>query len=84
MTMYRGGTAPVETKVKASAAGAAAGAVIAEFLNWLLDDYLITPAVTGDLPTPVSAVVLLVCSAAVAFAAGYKAKHTARPADETA
>ena len=71
--------APVETKVKAATIGAGAGAVIAEFINWILDDYLITPHVTGDLPTPVSGVVLVAVAAGLAWLAGYNAKHTPRP-----
>ena len=70
---------PVERKVKAAGAGAAAGAVVAEAVNWALDRYLFTPDMTGDLPGPVSALVLLACSAGAAFAAGWWARHTPRP-----
>jgi hypothetical protein len=71
-------TYPVEAKVKAATGGAVGGAVLGEFLNWILDDYVITPHVTGDLPTPVSALVLLVSAGAAAAIAGYWAKHSPR------
>jgi hypothetical protein len=70
--------APTETKVKAATVGAAGGAVLGEFVNWLIDDYLITPDVTGDLPTQVSALVLLVSAGVAAFLAGWWAKHSPR------
>lgn len=72
-------SAPVETKVKAAAIGAGTGAVLAEFVCWLLDDYIITPHVTGDLPTPVSAAVLVAVTAGLAWLAGYRARHSPRP-----
>jgi hypothetical protein len=71
--------APVETKVKASTLGAGAGAIVAEFINWVLDEHVITPGVTGDLPLPVSGLVLLACTSGLAFAAGFRARHTPRP-----
>jgi hypothetical protein len=78
MTTYPTKTA-VERKVKAGAAGAGGGAVLGELINWVLDDYIITPNVTGDLPTPVSMAVVLAAAAVVAFVSGYIAKHAPRP-----
>lgn len=71
-------TAPTETKVKAATAGAAGGAVLGEFVNWVLDDYVLTPNVTGDLPTQVSALMLLASAGIASFIAGYWAKHSPR------
>lgn len=72
--------APTETKVKAAAGGAGAGVVVAEATNWVLDNYVHTPGVTGDLPTPVSAVVVVGVTAGLAWLAGWLAKHTPRSA----
>ena len=68
---------PTETKVKAGTGGAGAGAVLGETINWALDVYLFTGAGEG-VPSPVSTLVLLVCSAAVAYVAGRSAPHTLR------
>lgn len=72
-------SAPVETKVKAGTLGAGAGAIVAEAINWALDQYVITPNVTGDLPAPLSLFVLLLCTSGVAYLAGFRATHTPRP-----
>lgn len=76
--------APTEVKVKAATGGAVGGAVLGEFINWVLDDYVITPNVTGDLPTQVSALVLVVSAGVVAFAAGWWARHSPRFTGESA
>jgi hypothetical protein len=72
-------TAPVETKVKAASIGAGAGVAVAALVNWMLDTYLITPHVTGDLPAPVSVAVPLLVAAGLAWLAGYRAEHSPRP-----
>ncbi|MFI7608768.1 hypothetical protein ACIBTV_27160 [Micromonospora sp. NPDC049366] len=69
----------VETKVTAAATGAGAGVALAELLCWILDYYLITPKIVGDLPAQVSVAVPLAVAAGLAWIAGYKAKHTHRP-----
>lgn len=71
-------TAPVEAKVKAASVGAGAGVAVAELINWALDNYLITPHITGDLPAPVSVAVPLLVAAGLAWLAGYRARHTPR------
>lgn len=63
--------ARVSPKVKTATIGAGAGAVVGEFVNWLVDSYLLTPGVEDGNPAPVSAFILLVCSAGLAAAAGY-------------
>lgn len=70
---------PVEAKVKAAATGAGVGVAVAEFVNWVIDRYAITPDVVGDLPAPVSVAVPLLVAAGLAWLAGYRARHTARP-----
>lgn len=70
---------PIETKVKASAIGAGAGAIIASFILWLLDGAFFNGTGEPDVPLPLAAFVTLVVSTGLAFAAGYQAKHTQRP-----
>lgn len=80
-------TAPVESKVKAGALGAAAGTALGGAALWLLGvtvwDAPNTAESANDamaaVPGPVAAVVLLGVSYATSFAAGYRAKHTRRP-----
>lgn len=71
-------SAPVETKVKAGAVGAPLGVAVGGFACWLVDAYLHTPGVEGDLPAPVTLLVMAATAAVVAFASGYIAKHTPR------
>lgn len=73
-------TWPVEDKVKASTAGAGGGVLAGALICWALDVYVMTPGVEGDLPPIVYAAVMAAASAAVAFASGYIARHTPRPA----
>jgi len=65
--------APVERKVKASTVAAGAAAL----LVWALGTYVFH----GAVPEPVQAAVIAVVPALVTLAAGYLAKHTARPED---
>lgn len=74
-----GGKAPVESKVKAATVGAGAGAAIGTFIDWLVDAYVITPHHLDGNPAPVTALITLATSAAVAYVLGYLAKHTPRP-----
>lgn len=71
---------PVETKVKAGAGGASAGATLALLADWLLDRYVFHGA---GVPAPVEGVVLLAVTTGLAAAgswlAGYNARHTSRP-----
>lgn len=69
----------VEPKTKAGALGAGGGAIVAAFIDYLLDAWLwngdsIPPAV----PLPVSAFVGLVVTAGGAFLASYFARHVNR------
>jgi hypothetical protein len=67
---------PVETKVKASTAAAA----LSGLALWALSRYVFR----GDVPDVVVSWVDAIIPAALAFAAGYLAKHTVRPADPPA
>ena len=69
---------PVETKVKAGAAGAGLGAAVGAFACWLADAYILTPGVEGDLPPAVDKLVMAAAAAGVAWVAGWLAKHTPR------
>jgi hypothetical protein len=63
---------PVETKVKASTAAAAASGLAL----WALGRYVFK----GDVPDVVASWVYVIVPAALAFGAGYLARHTPRPA----
>jgi hypothetical protein len=78
--------APVETKVVAGAAGAGAGAVISQFVVWLMgcwawgaswDASKAVDAVAA-VPAPVADLVFLTITVIGAWIAGYKAPHTHR------
>lgn len=69
--MALGFSGPVETKVSASTAAAAAAGV----LVWALQRYVFA----GDVPAEVSAAVQVLVPAAFAFVAGLLARHTPRP-----
>ena len=79
--------APVETKVVAGAAGAGAGAVISQFLVWLMGcwawgaDWAASKAVdaVAAVPAPVADLVLLTVTVVGAWFAAYRAPHTHRP-----
>lgn len=58
----------VEKKVTAATAGAGTGAVIATFLVWLLDEFVWK---ADSVPDPVTGMVYLIVSTALAFVAGY-------------
>jgi hypothetical protein len=68
-------SAPVETKVITSTGGAGAGAIVAQFIDYLLGDTVYHHTVPG----PVVALVTLVCAAGAAVIAGYWAPHTPKP-----
>jgi hypothetical protein len=63
---------PVENKVKASTAAAAASGLAL----WALGRYVFK----GDVPDVVVSWVYVIVPAALAFGAGYLARHTPRPA----
>lgn len=63
--------APVETKVKASTAAAAASGIAL----WLLGRYVFK----GSVPDAVVSWVYIAVPAVITFAAGYFARHTSRP-----
>lgn len=81
-------TAPVETKVVAGTAGAGAGAVISQFILWMLGCWAWgAPWAAGKaadavaaVPGPVSGLVVLVVTVIGAYGAGWLAPHTPRPA----
>ena len=82
-------TAVTEPKVKAAAfgatGGAGTGAILAQFVLWLVDNYLLTPHVEGDVPGPVALFVYLACTAGLAWVvawwAGRRAQHQWRQAE---
>lgn len=82
--------APVEVKVVAGAAGAGAGAVISQFVVWLLGCWAWGASWSADkavaavsaVPAPVADLVLLTVTVIGAYIAGYKAPHTHRPDPE--
>lgn len=63
----------VETKVKASTVAASAAALVV----WALGTYVFH----GAVPEVVAGLVAVVMPALLTFAAGYLARHTARPED---
>lgn len=69
----------VETKVKAATAGAGIGYLLSQAVLWELDAHVFTPGTVGDLPAPVTSGVPIVVGMALAWVAGYRARHTARP-----
>lgn len=69
----------VETKVKAATAGAGIGYLASEAVLYMLDAHVFTPGTIGDLPAPVTTAVPIVVGMALAWIAGYRARHTARP-----
>lgn len=71
-------TTTPEPKVVAATTGAGAGAVVANFLLWVLDVYVLTPGQEGDIPGSVTLFVTLAVSAGAAFVAGYMARHQYR------
>lgn len=71
---------PIEAKVKAAASGAAgSAAVITPAVIWAVDELWFNGAAAPDVPLPLVGVIGLVVTGVCAFAAGYLAKHTARP-----
>lgn len=79
--------APIESKVKASAVGAGAGAAVGSAVLWLLGvlvwDAPNSAEAANDamaaVPGPIAAVVLFGVASAVSFLAGRAARHTFRP-----
>lgn len=65
----------IETKVTVAAIAAA----VTTFVLWLLATYVFG----GDVPAPVAGLIAVVVPGGVTFAAGYRAKHTPRPADSS-
>lgn len=81
MTLYRSDAAapaPIEGKVKAATTGAGIGAALAQLICWALDLYVLTPGTEDGVPAPVSIGVTALIAAGLAYAAGYRAKHTPR------
>jgi Mg/Co/Ni transporter MgtE len=74
-------SAPVEHKVTAAGGGALTGSITAEFVVYLLSQYVYGGK---DVPSPVSLFVLAMCTTAFAVAGGWLAPHTARPREADA
>lgn len=65
---------PIETKVKAAATGAAAGAGLAELILWIAE----TRLVGEPMPEPARTFVVATLPTLLAFLAGFWARHTPR------
>lgn len=73
------GDGVVEPKTKAAAYGAGGSAVVAAFVNYLIDVAVYGgPDTPPDVPLPVSGVVTLAVVSGGAFAASYLARHVNR------
>ncbi|WP_435585828.1 hypothetical protein [Micromonospora aurantiaca (nom. illeg.)] len=71
---------PIEAKVKAATVGGAgSAAVITPAVLWVIDEVWFNGAAAPDVPLPLVGLVGLVVTGVCAFAAGFWAKHTARP-----
>lgn len=70
---------PTERKVQAATAGAGIGYLLSQAVLYELDAHAFTPGTIGDLPALVTTAVPIVVGMALAWVAGYKARHTARP-----
>lgn len=68
-----------ERKVTAATSGAGIGFLLTEAALYMLDAHVFTPGTIGDLPAPVTTAVPIVVGMALAWVAGYRARHTARP-----
>lgn len=81
-------SAPVENKVKAGAVGAGAGGVAATFVLWVLGvvafgqpvDAAAANDAVAAVPFPITGVVYGLLPLVGSYWAGYRAKHTPRPA----
>lgn len=76
----------IETKVVAAAAGGGVGGALGPFILWLLGVLVWHVSDAADsasqamaaVPTPIAALILAGLPAGLAWAAGYRAPHTAR------
>ena len=83
-------TAPTENKVWAATIGSGAGLTVSAFINWCLGVGLWHASSTAQkateavaaVPGPVAGIIGLGLTVGGAFAAGWYAKHTPRPAPE--
>lgn len=70
----------VEPKTKAGAVGAGGGAIVAAFIDYMLDVLFYGGVDTPpEVPFPVSALVLLAVTSGGAFLGSYLARHVNRP-----
>lgn len=72
---------PIESKVKAATGGAGIGVVLGQLLDWLADQYVITPGHLDGNPVPVTLAIMVLAASAVAYIGGYLARHNVRPVD---
>ncbi|MFG3418754.1 hypothetical protein [Micromonospora sp. NPDC048063] len=76
----RPASAPIETKVKAAAAGAAgSAAIIAPAVIWAVDEIWFNGAADPAVPLPLVGLIGLAVTGVCAFVSGWMAKHTQRP-----
>ena len=61
-------SSPIRKKVVGATLGAGSGAVIAEFVTYLVDEHIYT---SSDVPTQVSAFIALIVTTGLAFLGGY-------------
>jgi hypothetical protein len=69
-------SAPVETKVVAATGGGGAGAIIGEFVLYLLS--ITAYDSMAAIPQPVQILVVTGCSAVAAYLSGWLAPHSSR------
>lgn len=73
------GRIATEPKVKAATGGAAGGAVWGVIALALIDEYVVGPHVTGDVPLALQGAILAVAGSITAYVAGRIARHAKRP-----
>lgn len=64
-------------KVLGATAGATGGVVVANLVEWALDDYVFQPHVASSVPGPVEAFVMFIVPIALTFLGGYLTKRGA-------
>jgi hypothetical protein len=73
------GHPPTERKVKAATTGASIGTAVAALATWALVRYVFPKDMDPTVEAEIVAAIPTVTGGALAFAAGWLAKHTPRP-----
>lgn len=64
-------------KVVGATVGAGSGAVVANLLLWILDDYAFDPSVADSVPAQLVAFVIFIVPVVLAYVGGYITKRSA-------